>query len=147
MCVFPFETSELERARSANRKPASKMAGKRAHTPPRRRPRLHITSRSFSHSVPLSASRVGSWMPPPCALCGSENAISLSRASTFAVRPRRPSICSPPFCLAQSSNCGIPGLYDRTNASDRRECNGCGAALDEEGKKEGRRARATTTLP
>ena len=33
------------------------------------------------------------------------------------------------------------------NASDRRECNGCGAALDEEGKKEGRRARATTTLP
>ena len=67
--------------------------------------------------------------------------------STFAVRPRRPSICSPPFCLAQSSNCGIPGLYDRTNASDRRECNGCGAALDEEGKKEGRRARATTTLP
>ena len=34
VCVFPFETSELERARSANRKPASKMAGKRAHTPP-----------------------------------------------------------------------------------------------------------------
>ena len=115
VCVFPFETSELERARSANRKPASKMAGKRAH--PSVRPPGAAAAGSILHPArSLASPGVELYFyaaPPPhrvrvqlCIVWKRECDLVGLRSAFAAARSFGQSLFHSPFCLAlaQCSN-------------------------------------------